>query len=165
MDFENISQFTQPASYHVNVPLGYLQEHINSQQENGLQLNPDFQRGHVWTEKQQISYVEYLLRGGTSGTEIYFNLPGLRWGSRKEFVCVDGLQRITVCLRFLNNEITAFGVLYNDYEGRIDQQVNLSIWVNTLETKREVLIWYLEMNEGGTPHTEAELEKVRQMIE
>lgn len=165
MDFQDIPQFTQPASYHVDVSLDCLKDHIDHKVELGLQLNPDFQRGHIWTETQQIAYVEYLLSGGTSGREIYFNLPGLEWASKKDFVCVDGLQRITACLRFVNNEISAFGTLYKDFGGWIDHQVGLSIWVNALDTRREVLVWYLEMNEGGTPHTKAELEKVRQMIE
>ena len=39
----------------------------------GLQLNPEFQRGHVWTEEQQIAWVEYYLRGGKSGNTIYLN--------------------------------------------------------------------------------------------
>lgn len=163
-NFQNIPHFTRPASYHVNVPLPYLKEHIDHKIECGLQLNPDFQRGHVWTEEQQIAYVEYMLRGGTSGREIYFNVPNLDWSNETDFVCVDGLQRITACLRFVNNEIPAFGTLYKDFEGWIDHQVNLSIWTNTLETRREVLVWYLEMNSGGTLHTDTELEKVRRMI-
>lgn len=162
-NFRDIPRFTMPASYHVNIPLDYLVQQIDRYVGNGLQLNPDFQRGHVWTEAQQIAYVEYFLRGGTSGREIYLNLPGLNWGEA-EFVCVDGLQRITACLRFMENEIPAFGTLYKDYEGRISQQMNLSLWINTLETRQEVLTWYLELNSSGTAHTEAELDKVRGMI-
>lgn len=165
MKFKDITTFTRPAHYHVDVSLPDLKEYIDHKVECGLQLNPDFQRGHVWTEEQQIAYVEYMLRGGTSGREIYFNMPNLDWSNETDFVCVDGLQRITACLRFLNNEIRAFGTMYEDFEGRIDHQVGLSIWVNILETRREVLVWYLEMNSGGTPHTDTELEKIKRMIE
>ena len=35
--------------------------------EEGLQLNPDFQRGHVWTEDQQVKFLEFILRGGKTG--------------------------------------------------------------------------------------------------
>jgi len=38
-----------------------------------LQLNPDFQRGHVWIENQQIKYIEYILRGGKTARVIYLN--------------------------------------------------------------------------------------------
>jgi hypothetical protein len=36
--------------------------------------------------------------------------------------------------------------------------------VNDLKTEAEVLRWYLEINAGGTPHTEEELDKVRKML-
>jgi hypothetical protein len=70
-------------------------------------MNPDFQRGHVWTEEQQIAYVEYLLKGGMSGRTFYFNKPS--WKNKDtingydDFVCVDGLQRTTAIEKFLNN--------------------------------------------------------------
>jgi hypothetical protein len=44
----------------------------------GLQLNPEFQRGNVWTEEQQIKYIEYRLRAVISlvGLFILINLIG-----------------------------------------------------------------------------------------
>ena len=168
MKFEDIPKFTQRPSYHVNVDLDGLVEWIKSQEEIGLQLNPDFQRGHVWTKKQQVEYVEYLLRGGQSGKEFYFNRIGGMHNfknTKADFVCVDGLQRITAILKFINNEIPAFGVYLKDYDALRMADVTLSIWINDLKTKKDVLKWYLEMNSGGTPHTEQELNKVRKMIE
>lgn len=31
-------------------------------------------------------------------------------------------------------------------------------------TKEEVLQWYVDMNTGGTPHTNEEIERVKKMI-
>ena len=36
--------------------------------------------------------------------------------------------------------------------------------VNNLQTKKEELQWYVDMNAGGTPHTNAEIERVKKMI-
>ena len=82
-----------------------------------------------------------------------------------DFVCVDGLQRITAVLRFLNNEIKAFGYYYNEYEDKLPFEVDLLININNLKTEKEVLQWYVDLNEGGTPHTSEEIDKVKQMIE
>ena len=74
MKFKDIPQLTSVGSYQVNMPLYYVSERIKEWQEDeyyGLQLDPDFQRGHVWTENQQIAYIEYLLRGGKSARVIY----------------------------------------------------------------------------------------------
>jgi hypothetical protein len=39
----------------------------------GLNLDPDYQRLHVWTEAQQVAYVEYILQGGEVGRNITWN--------------------------------------------------------------------------------------------
>lgn len=154
-------------AWHTDIPLDFFKKQIERFiNEYHLQLNPDFQRGHVWTEEQQMAYVEYILKGGKSGKELYFNHPGWMKGFKGEFVCVDGLQRITACLAFLDNEIPAFGYHLEEYEDSIRMaDVTLSVWVNDLKSKKNLLIWYLEMNGGGTPHTKEELEKVKKMID
>ena len=168
--FKDIPMFTSIGHYKVDIPLNYLSQTIKDyQQEFNLQLNPLFQRGHVWTEKQQIAYVEFFLRGGKTNRIVYFNNPS--WHHKaiteyNDFVCVDGLQRITALLRFVNNEIPAFNSYYKEYTDRPNMTNHyLSININDLQTEKEVLQWYIELNTGGTPHTEQEIEKVRKMLQ
>ena len=166
--FSDIPQFTTMGSYRANIPWGHLEQWIKeNQEEMGLQMVPVFQRGHVWTEDQQIAYVEYILRGGTSGRDIFFNCSC--WNRQTQttytdFVCVDGLQRMTAVLNFLNNRIPAFGSYYCEYKDKC-REPDFIVHVNDLQTEKEVLQWYVEMNSGGTPHSEQEIQKVRQMIE
>lgn len=42
--------------------------------------------------------------------------------------------------------------------------IDLLLNINDLKTKKEVLQWYVEMNENGTPHTSQEIEKVKTML-
>lgn len=73
--------------------------------EYNLNMNPDFQRGHVWTEIQQSKYVEFILKGGKSGRDFYFN-----WNpDTNDYVCVDGLQRTTALQNFVHNKLKVFG--------------------------------------------------------
>lgn len=121
------------------------------------------------TEQQQIAFLEYFFRGGKSGLVCYFNKPD--WNihvpdeAYNEYVCVDGLQRITACLRFVNNEIPIFGCYYKDFEDKPRMKHTLRLNVNNLKTEKEVLQWYIDMNVGGTPHTLEEIERVKKMIE
>ena len=174
---QDIPKFTKICRYHVTVSWGFLREHITHQQrledkEAGLailEMNPDFQRGHVWSEEQQIAYVEFKLRGGSGANHVYFNCTGWNSDYRGPYVLVDGLQRITAVLAFLNNEIKAFGYYLSEYEDPRKvtsgiSDLNFIFNVNDLETYDEVLRWYLEMNEGGTPHTKQELDKVRTLL-
>lgn len=81
-----------------------------------------------------------------------------------DFVCVDGLQRITAVLEFMSNEIKVFGSYYREFEDSMPSNAELFFNVNNLQTEKEVLQWYVDMNAGGTPHTNYEIERVRNMI-
>lgn len=81
-----------------------------------------------------------------------------------EFVCVDGLQRITACLRFLNNEIPVFGHFLSEYEDSLSNLIALEFVINDLPTKKDVLKWYIELNTGGTVHSEEEIARVKNML-
>ncbi len=170
MEWGEIPQRTRAGSYEVNVGLDYLETFLIGLFKDGLELNPDFQRGHVWTLSQKEQYIEYFLSGGESGKVLYFNKPS--WQMEKEteyddFVCVDGLQRVTAIREFLKGEVKAFGQFVKDFGLRIRLSVSidsLRININNLQTKREVLEWYVQMNSGGTPHTTDEIKKVNQLI-
>lgn len=170
MKFNDIPQFIRSGSYEIDVSLDYLERALDGWEEDyGLDLNPDFQRGHIWTEEQQVKYVEFLLRGGVTVRVIYFNSPAFGDSERGDLgdtiLCVDGLQRLTACRRFLKNEIKVFNHYYNEFEGSLRITQGLRFNVNSLKTKKEVLQWYLEFNSGGTVHTEEELNRVRKMLE
>jgi uncharacterized protein with ParB-like and HNH nuclease domain len=166
MKFKDIPQFTRVGNYEKSMPLKYLIGWIDEQiKELGLQLNPDFQRGYVWSQEQQIKYIEYILKGGKSARVIYFNHPGWMGNWKGDFVCVDGLQRLTSVIKFMNNEIPAFGIYYKDFEDKLCSDVDLLININNLKTRKEVLQWYIEFNSGGTVHTEDEINKVKELLE
>ena len=73
--FKEIPQFTRDGSYAIDCSLPFLKDWVADEQNEGLELNPDFQRGHVWTREQEIAYIEFLLRGGRTGRDLYFNKP------------------------------------------------------------------------------------------
>ena len=167
MTFEEIPKFTKQASWRVDMDLETLVKRMDSwEKEEDLQLNPIFQRGHGWTENQQSAFIEFILRGGLTGRDLYFNQPGWMADFTGPFVCVDGLQRITAIRRFMNNEVKAFGQYFREFGGRLNRaEYSMIVHVNNLQTEREVLQWYIEMNEGGTPHSKEEIDRVRAMLE
>lgn len=171
MKFRDIPQFISDGSYQIDVSWEYLMELIDKWIErDGLQLNPDFQRGHVWTEEQQVKFLEFVLHGGKTGRTLYFNDPYWHTCRPKtgysDFVCVDGLQRITAIWRFMHDQIRVFGLLYSQFEGETDLiRHSMKINVNDLKTKREVLQWYIQMNAGGMPHSPEEIQKVQKLME
>lgn len=168
MKFKDIKKFKQDGQWECDYSIDSLVGEIERfEDEHELELNPDFQRGHVWTEEQQINFIEFILKGGKTGRVVYLNHPGWMsdWRTGEAgFVCVDGLQRITAFRRFINNEIPIFGHFYSEFEDK-PRNITIRLNINNLQTREEVLTWYLEMNEGGTPHSKAELDKVRKLLE
>jgi hypothetical protein len=170
--FQDIPQFTKSAGYMVNVGLDYLARHYwRYVTKYGLDVSPDFQRGYVWTQQQKIRFVEYMLRGGVSGLDVYMNCPSWQSGRMGPeypeawFVLVDGKQRLDAALGFLNNEFPVFGAYFREYTDRPRiTQCNFRWHVNDLQTREECLQWYLDLNTGGTVHTDDELSKVRDLL-
>lgn len=172
VSFSDIPKLTKVGTYQVDYPLVDIPSFITrliADDYYKLQLNPEFQRGHVWTQEQQESYIEYLLRGGTSARTIFFNFPSWQRTATttyNDFVCVDGLQRLTAVLGFMEDKVKAFGRYYSEFQGKLNTIRDcLTININNLQTEREVLQWYIEINACGTPHTKEEIERVRKMLE
>jgi len=175
MKFKDIPQYIETGSWECNYSFQSLVKTIEGWSTNTedsdtlLEMNPDFQRGHVWTEQQQIAFVESVLKGGAKNARvIYLNNPNwMKYYDKpyKDFVCVDGLQRYTAIKRFINNEIKVFGHYYNEFEDNLRGKHDMKINVNDLPTRKDVLQWYLEHNSGGTIHTEEEINRVKILLE
>ena len=165
-NFQDIPQFTKTSIYQCHVSWKYLERQLEDFSEYGLNLDPDFQRAHVWTPKQQKEYIEYVLRGGNTGNDIYFNCQNWQTIDKLgEFVLVDGKQRLEAVRKFMGNKLTAFGYYFKKYEGYLDiGKARFNFHVNDLKERKQVLQWYLEMNTTGTPHTKSEIDKVKNML-
>ena len=164
--FAEVPQFPQ-AHYNVNVSWGYLEDHLKlSISEFGLDLEPDFQRAHVWTREQQIAYIEYILRGGEVGRNLTFNAVG--WDNNfviGTYVIVDGKQRLEAVRAFLRGDIPAFGHYRSEYTDSLRLVGPDFVWrICALRSKKEILELYLNINAGGTPHTQEELDRVRSLL-
>lgn len=175
--YNEIEKLMPNGSYETCVGLGYIDSWLEEMEEDyGLELNPDFQRGNVWNEEQQIAYVEFLIRGGKSANIIYFNCPTFTFGAcdRKSdhddlpMQCLDGLQRLTAIRKFLHNELPIFNGNYiDDFEDKkilLRNHDMLKFNVNNLQTRKDILKWYIDYNSAGTYHTKEEIERVRKLL-
>lgn len=165
--FSDIKQFPH-CSYHVDIGWNHLEDYLERSASNyNLNLDPDFQRAHVWKSEQQSRYCEYILQGGRSGKELYFNCPSWENGSigDGDYVIVDGKQRLQAVRRFMAGKIKVFGHFFGEHEDSLRPTTARFSWnVASIEKREDVLKWYLNFNSGGSVHTESELQKVRDMI-
>ena len=167
MHFKDIPRYTTSGHYQVNCSWNEFEEQfiLPTKREIILDLDPDYQRDYVWTEEQEIKYIEHILRGGIQGKDIWLNCPGWMKNYRGPFEVVDGKQRIKAVLDFIHNKIPVFGNnYYKDFDRLPIGYGDFLVHVNDLPTRKQVLQWYIEMNEGGTVHTKAEIDKVKELL-
>jgi len=167
MKFSDIPKFPR-AHYQIDVEWRRLDWHLALDHDSlPLNLEPDYQRGHVWSDAQRIAYVEYQLMGGEAGKNIITNCPNWEYGDKMgPYELVDGLQRITAARMFMHNQIKAFGHYYKDFEDPLRlHEANFKWQVMTLPTRADVLKLYLLINSGGVVHSPEEIERVRKLLE
>lgn len=162
------------AQYEVDHQWIRFQQTLEGYDKNygGVELNPDFQRGHVWTSEQKQLFMENVLRGvvSTSGLLIQFNCPN--WDT-DNFVgdlprglqCIDGLQRITAVMDFLAGEVRPFGLTTDDLAGSSFSisGYRFRVAIHNFTWRADLLQHYLDLNTGGTPHSAEEIERVRKL--
>lgn len=155
------------------IPWNYLERQLTEYAEQAaLDIDPDFQRGHVWSREQQIKYVEYILRDGNLNRHIIFNCSGFFDGATESpMLLIDGKQRLQAARLFISNELPVFGGLRRQdftWEGknisRMPPSLSFTFYVNDLQTRAEILQFYLDLNTGGVVHSDTEIDRVRQLL-
>lgn len=131
--------------------------------DDGLELEPDFQRGHVWTAEQQAAYVEHRIGGGANGRTLMFITDN--WKHKPSWLyLLDGLQRITAVRAFLDRKIQAFGLYVDEFAGTMPSRLDFIFSMHVAKNRAEVLRYYLLINSGGTPHSQEALDKARGLL-
>lgn len=166
MKFSDIKPFTGNPNYQIDIPLDYIKSTIDEfVKEFNLNLDPDFQRGYVWNDIQKSQYIEYILKGGMRTTLILFNHPGWQKNFKGVMVLVDGKQRLNAITEFFDNKVKVFNHYFNEFENKFPTtKFFIRFGINNLQTRLEVLNWYLELNSGGTIHTNEDLDKIKHLI-
>ena len=171
VNYSEVVELFPNSNYHINSPIIGILSQIDSWNDGELmrvEMEPEFQRNHVWTEEQQISYMEYLVRNPMDSKAKTFTLSSETWNTYKSkdnvIYLVDGLQRLTAIKRFLNNEITIYNYYLKDFESTLFlKRIYLDIYVYDLPYK-DMLKLYMNMNSGGVLHTKEEIDKVKRLL-
>jgi len=174
MKFTDIEKFSAWSGYSVQIEWNSLEDTLNQYKEYyNLDTNPDFQRGHVWTQDKQIAYVEYILKGGTDCRNIIFNCKGWNDSYVGQMLLVDGKQRLEAVTMFLKNELPVFNgnylkdFKYSSPKGRrkVPRDYSFMFYIKDLATRKEVLKFYLDLNTGGVVHSNEEIDRVKQLLQ
>lgn len=164
----------------VDIPWDLLVEQVRGTtgRRPAWNLSPTYQRGPVWSRAQQMNYIGHVLTGGVSppiycqrhdspkhtSTAKWYDLP---------VEVLDGRQRLQAVLDFIEGQIPARvldgtehrDLWYKDFDARERRAHTMSTSVVFMDISfKERLTLYLRLNNGGTPHSAEDLQKVREML-
>lgn len=103
---------------------------INELKNNGtLEINPDFQRRAVWLEKERSQLMNTVIEK-LPFPEVYFQILTENETGKQNYVVVDGQQRITSILMYINNEfpLPDKGIFPGRYFKDLDPIVKEHFW-------------------------------------
>lgn len=187
--FEIIKPVKQYATQRTNIDIRHLKDWMaqfegtpsNYSYENVLlELNPEFQRGHVWNLDKQIAFIENLLRGIDINKTIRFNDLTMRPHDdadeilKNKIICIDGLQRLTAIIDFVDGKYKVFNnqLSYDDILNHPDKASMRRIFNSALlqfeflqiTSYKEVLEYYIDLNFGGVAHTPADIQIAKDIL-
>lgn len=171
MKYKEIPQAIQAGNWECMYTILSFVNAIETWKKEGLQMNPDFQRGHVWSKNQKVEFINSMLEGKIKSSNVIY-LNNNKWQNyeanyKEEFYCVDGLQRSTAIIDFYHNRIAYKNKYYlDDFEDKrfLLRTSFIKININSLKYKHQVLEWYLQLNTMGKAHTKEEINKVKDML-
>jgi len=152
-----LKRFVQGMLLYVEYDL--FEEHIEISSNEFLKLAvPAFQRKNdKWNESMKQKFIENLL-SGVSTTIMMFRM----FGSENNSQIIDGLQRTTAILEFLDGKIKPFG--YSIHEIGIKNirkfRLHLMVQIYDFESWAEVGKFYVDMNENIT-HSKTDIQKAK----
>ena len=145
----------------------FVQRYEGRFAHSNFDLNPDYQRGHVWTQAQQEAFMGHMLEGGATPLVVCNRV------SIAVDEVVDGKQRLTAFYRWYTGQID--GVTDNFRINIADLDDDARRWMASPSGLRmtigyvslpraEVLRLYLRLNRGGTIHADMEIENVCHLL-
>jgi len=153
-----------------DIRFNYSQRHLESvfyllYRDVGLDLNPDYQRGNVWSDEQKVSLIESIFKNIDIGK---FTIIKRKYRKDFDFLyeVLDGKQRIIAVTEFFEGRFTYKGKRYQDLHPH-DQYHFKSYAISYAEIEplkdEQKYRYFLKLNTTGVPHDEEHLDKVREM--
>jgi hypothetical protein len=112
---------------------------------------PDYQRGFVWSEAQQVKLIESIWRGIPIG---YWAVV-YDYGSPLDGLLIDGQQRLTTIERYLSGMFPVYGAYWGSLSLNYQRRFMKTFFPHYAikgATSEEVKEYYNLLNFGGTPH-------------
>jgi len=137
----------------------------------GIDLDPEYQRGNVWTREQKVNLIDSMFKNIDIGKFTIIKRP---WGDNpnapmtpKLYEMLDGKQRLTAVYEFFIGKFQYKGKYFHELHPRDRHHIKYYTinWAETQPlTKEQKYRYFLKLNTTGTPVSEEHLNKVRKLL-
>lgn len=154
-----------------DIQFSYSSRHLNgllwSYYSSGIDLNPDYQRGNVWTPEQEYMLIDSIFKNIDIGK---FTVIRRSFKERLShyYEMLDGKQRTVALLRFYESRFRYKGRYFHELCAR-DQGHFENYIINYAETEpltdEQKYRYFLKLNTSGKPVDPEHIKKVEKMWE
>ena len=165
---------TSAFSFNDNVRLSYSNTTIESLMSRhyhfGIEFEPPYQRGYVWTQTDKDMLLEYIFMGAQIGRFVLKRRSDEEWRANPNvsYEIIDGKQRLLTLLSFYENRWAYKGVFFNELSNA-DRRRILDMNVAVAEVRNlsyeDTLKLFLRLNRGGRQVSDDIIEHVKDMLE
>lgn len=138
--------------------------------EYGIDLNPEYQRGNVWTHDQKVALIDSIFKNVDIGKFAVIKRP---WGNNpskpltpKLYEMLDGKQRLTAIWEFYCGRFKYKGKYFYELHPRDRshfKHYTISYAETNPMTDEQKYRYFLKLNTTGTPVDPEHLNKVRDL--
>lgn len=139
-------------------------ESLLEKYKQGLNNNPDYQRGYAWSESDQQRYLDSLFSGRELGRFVFVSnqYPTLD-------DVLDGKQRLNCLWLFYTSQLAYQGVYWHELSRRDrtiieDRAIQMAELPAKRMTRAQLLRIFLELNAAGVPQTPEHLAHVERLL-
>lgn len=153
--------------FNSNRPLDVIQHWHN---KGHLLLNPPYQRGDVWGPLRRVNLIRSILQKIPIPSMIVNDRFGADWNHDVQYAVIDGKQRMTTILKFLNSEFAVpgewFGLdgqkLFRELpivKRRGIHNIPIALSEGKLKTIEDERMVFELVNFGGVPQGESDTDQ------
>lgn len=164
----NVSNFTKNTNININFQNTTIESLIFEYYNFGINLDPEYQRGYVWDDKDRENLIDSIFNNIKIGEFALNHLSDKEWEEKGfSYEIVDGKQRLSTLIAFYENRFPYKGYYFNDLSSA-DRYTflnkNISVGKTRNLEKKDVLEYFLVLNRAGRCMDEEHLAKVEDML-
>lgn len=119
-------------------------------------LLPEWQRGIVWTEDQNVRLIESIWLGIPIGSYTF----NRAYGTKYDNLLIDGQQRMNAIQKYLDGKLSVFGYTWDEVsvldKRRFRNRSHFHCYITETTDEEYLKNYYNLMNFSGTPHNQSE---------